>query len=140
VYGLDYKGNLCGNKNSKPDLRELQMRYWQNPNQVYQSGLRKNPINLIEARSICLKGCPTPSDDSLTWVCDYPEGSITLTFDEWVGKNYNYFEFLSSDQKNSSLQLQGPCYPVLFPTTNGLYSAPVSFAIKNGIFCVGVFS
>lgn len=131
VYGLDYKGNLCGNKNSKPDLRELQMRYWQNPNQVYQSGLRKSPINLIEARSICLKGCPTPSDDSLTWVCDYPEGSITLTFDEWVGKNYNYFEFLSSDQKNSSLQLQGPCYPVLFPTTNVLWSCQFAAHASN---------
>lgn len=131
VYGLDYKGNLCGNKNSKPDLRELQVRYWQNPNQVYQSGLRKSPINLIEARSICLKGCPTPSDDSLSWVCDYPEGSITLTLDEWVGRNYNYYEFLSSDQKNSSLQLQGPCYPVLFPTTNVFWSCQFSAHASN---------
>lgn len=131
VYGLDYKGNLCGNKNSKPDLRELQVRYWQNPNQVYQSGLRKSPINLIEARSICLKRCPTPSDDSLTWVCDYPEGSITLTLDEWVGRNYNYYEFLSSDQKNSSLQLQGPCYPVLFPTTNVFWSCQFAAHASN---------
>lgn len=131
VYGLDYKGNLCGNKNSKPDLRELQVRYWQNPNQVYQSGLRKSPINLIEARSICLKRCPTPSDDSLTWVCDYPEGSITLTLDEWVARNYNYYEFLSSDQKNSSLQLQGPCYPVLFPTTNVFWSCQFAAHASN---------
>lgn len=131
VYGLDYKGNLCGNKNSKPDLRELQVRYWQNPNQVYQSGLRKSPINLIEARSICLKRCPTPSDDSLTWVCDYPEGSITLTLDEWVGRNYNYYEFLSTDQKNSSLQLQGPCYPVLFPTTNVFWSCQFAAHASN---------
>lgn len=131
VYGLDYKGNLCGNKNSKPDLRELQVRYWQNPNQVYQSGLRKSPINLIEARSICLKRCPTPSDDSLTWVCDYPEGSITLILDEWVGRNYNYYEFLSSDQKNSSLQLQGPCYPVLFPTTNVFWSCQFAAHASN---------
>lgn len=131
VYGLDYKGNLCGNKNSKPDLRELQVRYWQNPNQVYQSGLRKSPINLIEARSICLKICPTPSDDSLTWVCDYPEGSITLTLDEWVARNYNYYEFLSSDQKNSSLQLQGPCYPVLFPTTNVFWSCQFAAHASN---------
>lgn len=131
VYGLDYKGNLCGNKNSKPDLRELQVRYWQNPNQVYQSGLRKSPINLIEARSICLKRCPTPSDDSLTWVCDYPEGSITLTLDEWLGRNYNYYEFLSSDQKNSSLQLQGPCYPVLFPTTNVFWSCQFAAHASN---------
>lgn len=131
VYGLDYKGNLCGNKNSKPDLRKLQVRYWQNPNQVYQSGLRKSPINLIEARSICLKRCPTPSDDSLTWVCDYPEGSITLTLDEWVARNYNYYEFLSSDQKNSSLQLQGPCYPVLFPTTNVFWSCQFAAHASN---------
>ena len=95
------------------------MRYWQNPNQVYDvNALDGSSFNLIEARSICLKGCPTPSNGSLTWVCDYPEGPIQLTMQQWEAQNYDYFSLLSDAQKNSSLFLQGPCYPVVFESIN----------------------
>lgn len=109
---------MCGDKKANPDLSSLDVRYWQNPNQVYESAIDGSPINLVNARSICLKGCPIPSNGSLTWVCDYPEGPINLTMQEWEDRQYDYFTVLTDSQKNSSLYLQGPCYPVLFQSTN----------------------
>lgn len=126
VYGFDYKGNLCGDKKANPDLSSLDVRYWQNPNQVYESAIDGSPINLIKARSICLKGCPIPSNGSLTWVCDYPEGPINLTMEQWENQNYDYFSLLTQSQKNSSLFLQGPCYPVLFESSNLFWSCQLS--------------
>ena len=38
---------------------------------------------------------------------------------DWIDMNYDYFEFLTPEMRNSSLQLQGPCYPVIFPSVNG---------------------
>ncbi|KAF8413893.1 hypothetical protein HHK36_001887 [Tetracentron sinense] len=122
TYGLDYKGNVCGNKHADPNLRELELRYWVNPNQVYESGLKKSQFRLSNARSICLMECPIPSEDSLNWVCDYPEGDVHLLMDDWIDRNYDYFEFLTPDMRNSSLQLQGPCYPVIFPSVNVFWS------------------
>ncbi|KAL5715548.1 Choline transporter protein 1 [Ranunculus cassubicifolius] len=122
VYGLDYKGNVCGNKHSNPNLRSLQLRYWVNPNQVYQTGLKKTQFNLNDARSICLKGCPNPSDNTLDWVCDYPQGEIHMSMGEWVDNKYNYFDSLTPEMRNTSLQLQGPCYPVIFPSVNVYWS------------------
>jgi len=131
LYGLDYKGNVCGNKDSDPDVREYEVRYWQNPNQVYQSGLHKNPLKLADARSICLKECPIPSDEALNWVCDYPEGFMKLSMDDWLDRNYDYYEFLGAEQRNSSLQLQGPCYPVIFPSTNVFWSCQFTARASN---------
>ncbi|XP_048129631.1 choline transporter protein 1 [Rhodamnia argentea] len=122
TFGLDYKGNVCGDKHANPGLRELELRYWLNPNQVYQSGLKDSQFNLANARSICLLDCPTPSDDLLSWVCDYPEGEIRLSMDDWIDRNYDYFEFLTPEMRNTSLQLQGPCYPVIFPSVNVYWS------------------
>ncbi|GLT83357.1 hypothetical protein SLE2022_016500 [Rubroshorea leprosula] len=122
IYGLDYKGNVCGDKNANPGLRQLELRYWLNPNQVYQSGLKDSQFKLANARSICLLDCPIPSEDSLNWVCDYPEGDIRLRMDDWIDRNYDYFEFLTPEMRNTSLQLQGPCYPVIFPTVNVYWS------------------
>ncbi|KAL5147352.1 Choline transporter protein 1 [Glycine soja] len=122
TYGLDYKGNVCGDKHAHPGLSELELRYWQNPNQVYQSGLKDSQFKLADARSICLSECPMPSEDSLNWVCDYPEGDIRLSMKDWINRNYDYFEFLTPEMRNSSLQLQGPCYPVIFPTVNVYWS------------------
>lgn len=119
TFGLDYKGNVCGDRHAKPGLRELELRYWVNPNQVYQSGLKNSGFKLSNARTICLMDCPIPSEDSLNWVCDYPEGDIHLSMDDWIDRNYDYFEFLTPEMRNSSLQLQGPCYPVIFPSVNG---------------------
>ncbi|KAH1221664.1 Choline transporter protein 1 [Glycine max] len=122
TYGLDYKGNVCGDKHAHPGLSELELRYWQNPNQVYQSGLKDSQFKLADARSICLSECPMPSEDSLNWVCDYPEGDIRLSMKDWINRNYDYFEFLTPEMRNSSLQLQGPCYPVIFPSVNVYWS------------------
>ncbi|KAH9650778.1 Choline transporter protein 1 [Citrus sinensis] len=104
TYGLDYKGNVCGDRHA--GLRELELRYWLNPNQVYQSGLKGSQFKLANARSICLLDCPIPAEDSLNWVCDYPEGEIRLSMDDWIDRNYDYFEFLTPEMRNSSLQLQ----------------------------------
>ncbi|XP_057974884.1 choline transporter protein 1 isoform X2 [Malania oleifera] len=122
TYGLDYKGNICGDRHANPNLRQLELKYWVNPNQVYQSGLKNSQFELANARSICLMDCPTPSEDQVTWVCDYPEGEFRLSMDEWIDRNYDYFEFLIPEMQNTSLKLQGPCYPVIFPSVNVLWS------------------
>lgn len=119
TYELDYKGNICGDKHGDPNLRELDVRYWMNPNQVYQSGLKNSKVNLADAKAVCLMECPNPAVDGLNFICDYPEGDIHLSVDDWINRDYDYFEFLAPDMRNSSLQLQGPCYPVIFPTVNG---------------------
>ncbi|XP_047959466.1 choline transporter protein 1-like [Salvia hispanica] len=117
-YGLDYKGNVCGERHGDQDLRELEIRYWLNSNQVYQSGAKDSKFELSNARSICLMDCPIPSEDSLNWVCDYPEGDIRISLDDWTDRNYDYFADLTPELRNTSLQLQGPCYPVIFPSVN----------------------
>ncbi|TYG96232.1 hypothetical protein ES288_A11G332500v1 [Gossypium darwinii] len=122
TYGLDYKGNLCGDKHAHTGLRKLELKYWLNPNQVYQSGVKDSQFKLSNARSICLWDCPTPSEDSLNWVCDYPEGDIRLSMRDWINRNYDYYEFLTPEMRNTSLQLQGPCYPVIFPSVNVYWS------------------
>lgn len=119
TYDLDYKGNICNDRHAELDLRELELRYWLNPNVVFQSGLKGSHIQFANVRSICLMDCPIPSEDSLIWVCDYPEGDIHLSVDDWIDRNYDYFEDLTPDLRNTSLLLQGPCYPVIFPTVNG---------------------
>ncbi|KAK9152733.1 hypothetical protein Sjap_000213 [Stephania japonica] len=116
TFGLDYKGNICGSKHANPNLHELDVRYWLNPTQVYDSGVKNGELELV--RSICLMECTLPSEDGLSWVCLYPEGDIQMSVDDWIERDYDYFETLSPDMKNSSLQLQGPCYPVIFPSVN----------------------
>ncbi|OMP04661.1 Choline transporter-like protein [Corchorus olitorius] len=122
TYGLDYEGNLCGKKHGHRDLHELELKYWLNPNQVYQTGVKDSQFKLSNARSICLLDCPIPSEDSLNWVCDYPDGDIRLSLNDWIDRNYDYFEFLTPEMRNTSLQLQGPCYPVIFPSVNVYWS------------------
>lgn len=119
---------MCGDKHA--GLRELELRYWQNPNQVYLSGLKDNQFKLANARSICLLDCPIPSEDSLSWVCDYPGGDIRVSMSDWIDMNYDYFEFLTPEMRNSSLQLQGPCYPVIFPSVNGKKTFPFQSITK----------
>ncbi|XLR20029.1 hypothetical protein S83_047941, partial [Arachis hypogaea] len=75
---------------------------------VYQSGLKDCKLKLVDARSICLLDCPVPSEDSLNWVCDYSKGDIRLSMDDWIDSNYNYYEYLTPEMRNSSLQLQVP--------------------------------
>nr|GME02720.1 choline transporter-like protein 2 [Ipomoea batatas] len=131
TYDLDYKGNICNDRHAELDLRELELRYWLNPNVVFQSGLKGSHVQLANARSICLMDCPNPAEDSLIWVCDYPEGDIHLSVDDWIDRNYDYFEDLTPDLKNTSLLLQGPCYPVLFPTVNVYKSCQIITRASN---------
>ncbi|RAL45480.1 hypothetical protein DM860_014869 [Cuscuta australis] len=122
TYGLDYKGNTCGDRHADPNLHKLELRYWLKPNEVYQSGLKNGDVKLPNARSICLGTCPIPSEDSLNWVCDYPEGDIHVSMKDWISRNYDYFVDLPPDLRNNSLQLLGPCYPVIFPSINVYWS------------------
>ncbi|KMZ56970.1 Choline transporter like family [Zostera marina] len=131
TYGLDYKGNVCGDRHGNPDLRELEIKYWMNPNQVYQSGFKSSQFKLKDARSICLMECPVPLDDTLIWVCDYPEGDIKITMDDWIDRDYDYYEFLTPEMRNTSLQLQGPCYPVIFPSVNVFWSCQFKAEASN---------
>ncbi|KAG0559037.1 hypothetical protein KC19_10G073600 [Ceratodon purpureus] len=136
VYGLDYKGNTCGDSKGSINLKDYDIRYWLNPNQVYKSGLTSDPFNLGDARSICLASCPTPSATNLTWVCDYPEGNITLSMSEWSARNYDYFSILTPEQRSSSFNLTGPCYPVLFASTNVFWSCQLDEAPANSTLAI----
>ncbi|GAQ83028.1 hypothetical protein KFL_001330110 [Klebsormidium nitens] len=124
VYGLDYRGNLCGASDAQPNLVGFDTRYWMNPQQIYDSGNPLDPFSLSDARSICLKGCPEVSNTSLSWVCDYPEGPKPPVQDmeTWAARNYDYYDLLTPQQKNFSANLQGPCYPVLLPSDNFFWS------------------
>lgn len=130
-HGLDFKGNVCGDKNAKPNLRGFELRYWLNPNQVYLSGVKDSLNNLEDAKTICVKNCPVTSEDSLKWVCNYPEGEIHLSMKEWVHRDYDYFDMLTSEMRNSSLQLLGPCYPLLFPSVNVYWSCQYVARVSN---------
>jgi hypothetical protein len=131
VYGFDYLGNTCGDKKASVNLKSFEVRYWQNPNQVYKSGVLSDPFDLADARSICLKDCPSPSNTNLTWICDYPQGPINLTMDDWAGRNYDYYDLLSTAQQSSSMNLTGPCYPVLFQSTNFFWSCELQASPVN---------
>ncbi|KAL3508659.1 hypothetical protein ACH5RR_028060 [Cinchona calisaya] len=59
--------------------------------------------------------CAILSEDSLIWVCDYPEGDVKQLVNDWIDRNYDFFADFTPELRNNSLQLQGPCYPVIFP-------------------------
>jgi len=77
VFGLDYRGNLCGKDNDGGlDLESYDYRYWPNTQEMAALG----SIQIMDAKSICLKGCPKPAEadesgavTSVKWVCDYPD-------------------------------------------------------------------
>lgn len=128
--GIDYNGNLCDG--------DFDVRYWMNPNQVYDGGAIDNPFKITNARSICLRDCPSPSvNGPLSWVCDYPEGPITLSKDQWADQKYDYYSTLSLQLQASSLNLTGPCYPVLFESSNcksrllRFYALPISVDVSR---------
>ncbi|KAM7498718.1 hypothetical protein LguiA_023132 [Lonicera macranthoides] len=70
TFGLDYKGNVCGDKHADPNL----------------------------------------------------QGDIKLSIDDWIDMNYDYFADLTPELRNTSLQLEGPCYPIIFPSVNVYWS------------------
>ncbi|KAK3232679.1 hypothetical protein CYMTET_56980 [Cymbomonas tetramitiformis] len=117
VYGPDYNGNVCNRNQDGADLKGFKTRYWLNPNEVIAAD--NNAISLKDADSICLKSCPNAlPEGSLTWVCKYPEDASGrhvegVTFEDWASMNYDYFELLDNDRKQSSFLLEGPCYPAM---------------------------
>ncbi|QDZ23052.1 choline transporter-like protein [Chloropicon primus] len=135
-FGLDYRGRVCGEKS----LSGFDARYWVNAGQVVTS-VMSNPANFFDSKSVCLKQCPRVNEKTtsnytvLPWVCNYPDGygpsdqfpdphqtgaasPVPMTYTEWARRKYNYFDLLTPEQKTSSLNLQGPCFPVLMKTTN----------------------
>ncbi|CAK9865675.1 unnamed protein product [Sphagnum jensenii] len=141
VFGLDYKGNVCGDRRAKPNLKDFKVRYWMNPNQLYWSGVYPDRYKLSTARSICLRNCPTTvsagngnASSQLSWVCDYPEGTYSgLSMRDWEQRNYDYFDLLTPDQIASSRNLTGPCYPVLFESVNLYWNCQPSPAPENNL-------
>ncbi|XP_024392158.1 choline transporter protein 1 [Physcomitrium patens] len=121
VHGLDYKGNVCGDKKATPgSLEGLGVLYWVNPSQLFLAGEKATPFRVTNARGICVRDCPVAGNaTTLLWVCDYPEGSMrNISMAQWAKRSYNYFDLLTPDQQASSKRLEGPCYPVLFPSSN----------------------
>lgn len=123
VHGLDYKGNVCGDKKATPgSLEGLGVLYWVNPSQLFLAGEKATPFRVTNARGICVRDCPVAGNaTTLRWVCDYPEGSMrNISMAQWAKRSYNYFDLLTPDHQASSKRLEGPCYPVLFPSSNGI--------------------
>ncbi len=131
VYGYRCLGNTCGHKKELMNLESYNVRYWQNPNQVYNNGVFFDPFNIVDARNFCLQVFSTLSTINLmNWVCDYPQGPINLSMDDWVGRNYVYYDLLTPSQTNSYINLIRPCYPVLFQNTNyKVYLTSISLVI-----------
>ena len=137
LFGTDYRGQVCGNG----DNENYKTRYFVNPGEImfaagihptYSRGVNTK-YNLRDAKSICLKECPStkmaPAGGSIAtsvnWVCDYPDGvtpSATYTKADWESDGYNYYSQLSSTQQTDSLAMKGPCYPVLFDTVNTFFT------------------
>mmetsp|Transcript_33235 Transcript_33235/g.72521 ORF Transcript_33235/g.72521 Transcript_33235/m.72521 type:complete len:724 (-) Transcript_33235:257-2428(-) len=139
IYGLDYKGNVCGKDNGSPgnmDLGDFKFQYWPNTNQLFSGAQLQSQVQVAfkfdEAKSICLSHCPSlpnitnTSDTNVTvpFVCDYPEdiNALEMTMEQWKAANYDYYASLNETLKNSSLALQGPCYPVTLASRSQYWS------------------
>ena len=109
LYGLDYTGHVCGDDM----LTDFKFRYWMNPNEVAEGFAQEGVGALKKAKSICVRSCPHTLTNN--WVCDY--GSDANTVSLWKQFNGDYFDFLSPEQRQTSLELRGPCYPVVVNTS-----------------------
>lgn len=137
-FGLDYRGRVC----DEGDVKGFKARYWVNPGQIIASVV-SDPTNFYDAKSVCLKKCPKVNEETtanytmLHFVCNYPDGygrsdqfpnpsatgaasPVPMTYEQWADTDYDFYNLLSDEQKASSLQLKGPCFPVLMKTTNQL--------------------
>jgi len=132
IYGLDYKGNLCDKEGGA--MEGFPYRYWPNFNEVWDAGSSGNPFVLQDAISLCLKKCPQPSDEKLTWVCKYPQDghpNNQTTLQEWHDMDYDYFNELGSEAQATSYKMEGPCYPVLLPSVAEYWSCQYFGALAN---------
>ena len=109
LYGLDYTGNVCGDD----ALEDQKFRYWVNPNEVAEGYAQDGVKALKKAKSICLSRCPTALTQN--WVCDY--GADANSINLWKLTNGDYYDSLAPQQKATSLELRGPCYPVVINTS-----------------------
>jgi hypothetical protein len=128
VFGLDYRGNLCGKDNDGGlNLEGYDYRYWPNSQEIAELG----SIQMMDAKSICLKSCPKPAEavngtvQSVNWVCDYPDdGHVAdMTMQQWSDASYDYFDRLNETSKESSKKFMGPCYRTI--TTHPLLPTAV---------------
>ncbi|EEE61921.1 hypothetical protein OsJ_16656 [Oryza sativa Japonica Group] len=128
TYELDYKGNICGSRHGDPDLHELDVRYWMNPNQVYQSGVKDNKINLADAKAICLMECPIPAADGLNFHWQQMGG---INIDENILIDKTIHKAINS--KSSVLKRYvadiGKSWPVLIVCAGWLGNDPLTVVI-----------
>ena len=147
IMGTDYEGVLCDEKGTGVngtgsgnviDNTGLKTRYWANFLEVAAvaraaavavttPSFSSSSYTLADAKSMCVSTCPQPSttDGNVTWFCDYPESNsyeASFTKEAWVLKNGDVYSDLTDAEKVSSLQLKGPCYPVLIPSVNTYFS------------------
>ena len=125
VFGADFNGKLCGEGNNTG----FKTRYLVNPLEVmYAAGAldgttRMGKYNLRDAKSYCVKECPTPKNTTgqVQWFCS-PDHASAGTRENWAANDYNYYSSLSSSEMTTSQQMKGPCYPVLVNTVNTFYT------------------
>ncbi|KAK3235506.1 hypothetical protein CYMTET_54296, partial [Cymbomonas tetramitiformis] len=130
IFGLDYEGNLC----NKGDLKGFKNRYWPDVNQL--ADINDLGYSLRDATSICLKGCPSPkatvngAQSTVSWVCKYPASDV-MSYDEWADMNYDYYNTLSDEDKQQSLNFNGSCWPVTLESTSQYWSCQYTGEYDN---------
>jgi choline transporter-like protein 2/4/5 len=139
LYGLDYEGDVCATGAKS----ELEVQYWPNLQRVSDTVESVGVAGLYQAPRICLRKCPLPdvttsesNANRLTFICEYPRAQNLEEYtrndttsgvdypaggdlDSWANEfQYDYFDALTDDFKELSLNFTGPCWPVLAYTSN----------------------
>ena len=144
-YRGDVCGMVNDGKNNTGglDMTDYPAMYWPNPAQIFDAAKVKKFKSPFEgAKTVCVKECPTKkveSVGSLQWVCNYPdgygpgpngeegrlspagcgdEGCKNWGLAEWQTAGMDYFDMLTPEQQADSLELKGPCYPLLVETVS----------------------
>ena len=147
VFGTDYRGDVCGmaneggNGTAGIDMTEYPAMYWPNPAQIFDASKVKQFKNPFQgSKTVCVKECPfVDKTAALQWVCNYPDGygpgpdgvdghltgagcgdaeCVKWGLPEWQMNGMDYFALLDAKQQADSLELKGPCYPLLVDTVN----------------------
>ena len=84
--------------------------YFLNVDEIVDESSGDTILGLDESRAICLKSCPDSNDTApLRWICDYPDGpplNGSITMEEWVDMEYDYFEMLDTAAQESSFAFE----------------------------------
>lgn len=67
LFRCDAPRTMCGDRHAPSGLGDLEPGHWQIPNQIYESELQDNHVNLVDFRRLCLWVCPIPYHDSFNW-------------------------------------------------------------------------